>query len=244
MVDIHSHILYGIKDSPKDITGSLQIAKLYEQRGFSSVVSTPHFDPGEDDFNDFISLCKERYAELKVRLKEENIHLSVIPGAEVMVSPGLLELKDAQRLCFAGTSYMLIELPSDSFPQYTRSVLFWLGLQNIKPILAHPERNTEMWMTANRYQELIDTEILIQLDALSFVGEKPSRRAAHSFFRDGAVTFIATDAHQPADFDCFDKAIAVVEKKYGPEALQRIWNNSLKVLTDSEDFDKVGYPLE
>lgn len=234
MVDLHSHILYGIKDSPTDIGLSVEIARQYAQRGFSHVVSTPHFNPEKDSIDAFVSLCAEKYAELKSRLVAESIDLHVIPGAEVVMSPEIVELENIAKLCIANTPYLLVELPWDDFPRCTRSVLFWLGLQKITPILAHPERNREIWMLTNRYRELIDTEVLLQIDIPSFIGSKQSRKAIEHFFYNGAVTFVATDIHHPDDFSTIDKAIAAAEKRYGCDEMERIWNNSSGIIESSQ----------
>jgi protein-tyrosine phosphatase len=46
MIDLHCHILPGIDDGPKTLTESLEMARIFEQAGYSHVVATPHAVPG------------------------------------------------------------------------------------------------------------------------------------------------------------------------------------------------------
>ena len=43
MIDIHSHILYGIDDGSKTIEESILILKKCEQEGMKKIVLTPHY---------------------------------------------------------------------------------------------------------------------------------------------------------------------------------------------------------
>ena len=42
MIDIHCHILPGIDDGPKDLEGSLEMARAAVSAGITTVVATPH----------------------------------------------------------------------------------------------------------------------------------------------------------------------------------------------------------
>jgi len=42
MIDIHSHILYGLDDGAKDLAGSIEMARQAVAEGITSVIATPH----------------------------------------------------------------------------------------------------------------------------------------------------------------------------------------------------------
>jgi len=46
MIDLHSHILFGIDDGPKTIEESLQMCRIGYQDGIRTIVATPHILPG------------------------------------------------------------------------------------------------------------------------------------------------------------------------------------------------------
>jgi protein-tyrosine phosphatase len=230
MVDIHSHILYGIFDSPPSIDISIEIARQYVDHGFTHVVSTPHFNPASTDIAAFKAECDAKYRELNERLLQHGLSLSIIPGAEVMLSPDLAEIDDIKYLCIENTNYLLVEFPWRHYPLWAERVLFELGFKSVIPILAHPERNDEIFKNYAKFLKLIDSGLLTQINAISlFSGD--TKRRIRQLFSDHAVSFIATDTHRPGDrMSCFGKAISVLEKKYGTAETKRIVENSAAVL--------------
>lgn len=45
MIDLHCHVLPGIDDGPKDIDGSLELARAAHAAGIRRIVATPHVSP-------------------------------------------------------------------------------------------------------------------------------------------------------------------------------------------------------
>jgi len=45
MIDLHSHILFGIDDGAKDINMSLEMARLAVADGTTHIACTPHIMP-------------------------------------------------------------------------------------------------------------------------------------------------------------------------------------------------------
>lgn len=233
MVDIHSHILHGIADSPADIMISLEIARQYEESGFTHVVSTPHFNPVKDNIEKFISDCEEKYAALNKLISDKGICLTLIPGAEVILCSDLLNIKDIDKLSIGSSKYLLVEFPWNAFPVSARSILYSLELQGFIPILAHPEKNYEIRAQIDRFIDLTETGLLIQIDAESLVKDKRSKKAADIFFRKNVVSFIATDVHRPGEcFINFENAIKAAGRKYGSENIRKLLNNSSIIINN------------
>jgi len=46
VIDLHSHILFGIDDGPKVIEESIQMCRIGYQDGIRTIVATPHIQPG------------------------------------------------------------------------------------------------------------------------------------------------------------------------------------------------------
>ena len=232
MVDIHSHILYGIQDSPKNIELSIEIARQYISCGFMYVVSTPHYNPALLDIDKFHIECEYKLNELNERLNQEELLLSIVPGAEVMLSPELLEIQNINNLCIKDTNYMLIEFPWRYYPIWSEHVLFELELRNIIPILAHPERNDEIFNNYDRFIQLIDSGLITQINAASLFSANTKRRV-RKLLEDNAVSFIATDTHKPDErLSCFNKAIKILDRKIGTLRTKNIIQNSSLVLTN------------
>lgn len=231
MIDIHSHILHGIADSPPDIHVSLEIAKLYQHFGFTHVVSTPHYNPAKEDVDTFLKVCNSKYFELKQILK--NLKLTILPGAEVMLCPELLNVHDLSSLCLNHSRYMLVEFPWDQFPSWAHHILFEIGLRGIVPILAHPERNNQIYKNFARFQELIESGLLIQINGCNILSKGKQKQMVKRLFSINAVTLIASDIHAPdTRLSKFKKAISIAKKNYGTAQISKILNNAEMVIRD------------
>jgi protein-tyrosine phosphatase len=116
MIDLHCHILPGIDDGPKTLYESLEMARIFEQAGYSHVVATPHAVPGTTWMPEPEEIRKQ-LAELNQAIVNEGINLKILPGMEIALDPLISELVDkGQVQTLAGTSYILIEPPFQRLP--------------------------------------------------------------------------------------------------------------------------------
>lgn len=227
MVDIHSHILHNVFDSPTSIDISLKMAKQYVNHGFTHIVSTPHFNPLDETIESFLLKCDHLYYEFNKLLQSHRVNLKIIRGAEVMLYPELINMRDISRLCVEGTSYMLVELPWNQFPLWSSDVLFQLELNDIVPILAHPERNKEIFRHYGLFTKLVNSGLLTQINAISIFKRDFRKKMIRWLFSDNAVSFIATDCHMPDErIEKFNKAIRILKRRYGKNRIARIINES------------------
>lgn len=52
MIDIHSHILYGVDDGAEDFIDSREMLRIAEESGVTDIIATPHCYPGMyDNYN-------------------------------------------------------------------------------------------------------------------------------------------------------------------------------------------------
>ncbi len=102
----------------------------------------------------------------------------------------LLTLNDSGR-------YLLLELPSSLIPTYTSRVIYELLLQDVIPIIAHPERNSGFVKEPSLLYDLIARGSLSQVTAGSLTGlfGSAATAAAQLFLEHGCAHFIASDAH-------------------------------------------------
>ena len=114
MVDLHCHILPGVDDGSPDIATSLEMARVAVADGIDTIVATPHvLSP------DLLPATQIRAVteELNAALRQHEIKLMVLPGAEVEMQPGLPELLRAGQLMTLGdkSGHLLIEPPLSVF---------------------------------------------------------------------------------------------------------------------------------
>lgn len=150
MIDIHSHIIFGIDDGSKDEAMSLKMLQKAVASGTTSIFATSHLlqaaqNPAWQDFY----VGAERLRQLA---SEHNLPLAIYSGCEVFMDWDLLDIiaengsfcLNGENFAAARTSYILVELPMYFIPNYADDFWYELRLKGVVPILAHPERYNEL----------------------------------------------------------------------------------------------------
>ncbi len=197
-VDIHSHILPGIDDGPKNMDKALEMVRFAWKNGTESIIATPHFMHGVSEYEinrqDIDNVCYK----LMGKVREEGIRIKIYPGSEVFITPNLPELLKKNVIHTLNNSlYVLVELPVSSIPLYFKDVLFRLMINDYIPVLAHPERNLKVVKKPEIIREYVENGMLVQINSSSLKGlhQKNVKRAAVKLLKLGLVHFVASDAH-------------------------------------------------
>ncbi len=196
MIDLHCHILDGLDDGPATLDESLAIAKQAAADSIKAIVATPHVCNGV--YFGSAELIAQKVVALNAELGKANIPLTVYPGAEVQLVPGLTELLRSGEVCTINNSrYVLIELPPTFLPETTKDEFFSLRVNGYIPILAHPERHPRVKSDLGYLEELVQMGTLCQLTAQSLTGEfgKTAQAAAEKMVESGMAHILATDSH-------------------------------------------------
>jgi protein-tyrosine phosphatase len=198
VVDLHSHILAGIDDGARSLEESVEIARDAVRDGTTVMAATPHV---RDDFLTDAATMERRVLELNEILREKEIELRVLGGAEIAI-PNLQALgdDDLRRFGLGGNPhYLLVEFPYFSWPLSLESEIWTLKLRGIKTVLAHPERNPHVQDAPERIDSFVEAGALVQLTAASVDGRlgRRCRKAARELIAAGRAHLIASDAHWP-----------------------------------------------
>lgn len=196
-IDMHTHILPELDDGPKDMAGSIAIARCYEKVGIKTVVATPHFLPGTA-----WAPAKERVLEsmqvLQSNLEHANIDLKVVAGMEIAYHKKLEERILAEIVLPLGRSgYFLIEPSFQGEQDGLLASLQSLLNKGRKLILAHPERAEMFQRMPQVLKKYVAQGLRIQVNAgslLGYFGEK-SKAAAELLRQGDCIHLIASDAH-------------------------------------------------
>lgn len=197
MIDIHFHCLPGVDDGPQTWDEAVELCRAAAAEGTTTIVATPHVlrDPwlNEDPIE------RDR---LLVRL---NALLggkpAVVPGCEFFFSSDVIELWErggaGPLIGLNRGACLLLEFPSYGVPPVAESLLHELSIINVTPIIAHPERNSELAANPGRLASLVARGALVQITAGSLLGEfeRTALAAAEAFFAAGLVHLVASDAH-------------------------------------------------
>jgi protein-tyrosine phosphatase len=194
VLDLHAHILPGIDDGPRDVQGSVEMARAAVAAGLTTMAATPHID---HTFMVDPRSVPGMVAELRKRLAAEDVRLDVVQGGELALHR-LLELDDEQ---LAGISlgrgrHLLVEPPFASPVPALEKLVFTLQSRGHGVLLAHPERCAAT-ADVDRAATLVERGALIQVTAGSLLGQFGGtvRRTALEMLARGLVHVLASDAH-------------------------------------------------
>ncbi|AJY74557.1 tyrosine-protein phosphatase [Paenibacillus beijingensis] len=197
MIDMHTHILPGVDDGAEDWEQAEALARAAAAEGITDIIATPHHEDGK-----FWNPHEEvlgHVQQLNARLQEAGIAIRIHKGQEIRVHKELLaNLEKRELATLAGTSYLLLEMPSGEIPKQMGDLIYELNLMNLRPVIAHPERNAEVVRSPDKLQELIDIGAYGQVTTHSLLGGfgRGIEKAAWSLCRNGLIHLVSSDAHQ------------------------------------------------
>lgn len=203
MIDLHCHLLPGVDDGAETLEQALTLARIAVDDGIRTAVLTPHVHPGR--YDNIRSNLLGRLAAFQVELKKNGIPLEVRLGGEVRLCIEVLDLVQEGEVpflgCVGGYHIMLLELPHQVVPVGTLQLVERLMGMNIRPLIAHPERNKAIMAQPERMGAFVDAGCWLQLTAGALTGQfgAAARATAFNLLEQGWVHVMATDAHNQRD---------------------------------------------
>lgn len=244
MIDLHSHILPGIDDGAADEDQALEMARQAVAEGVTIQACTPHIYPGvyPNTGPDILA----RVAWFQSLLDYEQIPLRVVAGADVHISPDLVQrIRSGEVLTLAGTRYILIEPPHHVVPPRMEEIFFNLQVAGYQPILTHPERMSWIEHRYDLITILAKSGVWMQLTTGALTGKFGSRAAYWSerMLGEGLVQIVATDAHDPVHRRPeWTDAIEVLRQFVGEEETRRIVHERPAAILANSPPEQVNMP--
>ena len=213
MIDIHSHILYGIDDGAKTLEESMAILKQMHDLGFTKIIATPHYMENTEYVADN-KKKKEIVSELKEKLKKENIDLELYLGNEVYIFEDIIEkVREQAIFTLNQTNYLLLEIPLLEHMHADLDILFELISNGVHIVLAHPERYVIFQKNPELIDKYTDMGILLQGNYESFNGKygKKCEKLAKQLLKQHRYFTISSDVHK--ETSSFFKNFPKIQKK-------------------------------
>ena len=238
MIDFHNHILPNVDDGSDSVETSLSMLRSAAKQGITDVVNTVHYQhPKVDGLEINYETIERKTKELQINLNNHNIPIKLHIGAEVFYLPNLLELKNDPLATFGNGKYMLIEFQPHNIPNSHKKIFFDLKMQNVTPIIAHPERYRAVQNDFDLVSHWLDAGCLIQVDAGSVLGlfGKSAYNAANMIIKKGYCQILGSDAHdnKKRGFVLLD-AYQKVKNWIGKNADCLVKNNPEKILNGEQ----------
>lgn len=198
MIDMHSHVLPIVDDGSQDLQESLEMIEQSAESGVKILVVTPHANQRGRFENYYGNDLKQKYRLLKKSVEDAGINIRLVFGMEIYASPDLYDLLKNGMLCGLNCSdYYLVE-----FPFHAPLGLMYESITSIfraggTPVIAHPERYTEIQRTPDILYEWIQEGVCTQVNKGSIFGSfgSAAKRAAGFMYEYDLVTCVGSDAH-------------------------------------------------
>jgi protein-tyrosine phosphatase len=238
LVDLHSHILWGIDDGCETPAETLAAARLLVDLGFSESAPSPHAVAGLPSGDP--ARAAARLEDVKALLAAERIPLALHRNAENRLDADFLARADGDGRRGIGPSqrWVLVEVPFDGAVPALPDLVFRLRRKGVLPLFAHPERCAE-FERPGRAAEVVRLGAALQLNvgALAGVYGKGPRRTAERLLDEGLYAVAATDLHR-ADgaHEWLDEALAALERRAGAVALERLMSVHPRLILAGEEL--------
>lgn len=198
MVDLHSHVLFGIDDGAQSIEQSIEILKRAYDSGIRKMMATPHFTIGED-VEEFIEKRNRRLERLREAVRAEGIALELKAGAEVYITDELFNEDKLDLLLFEGGRVMLSEFKYHSLkPEIFLGYVDEIKARGINVLVAHPERYSYLMNNARLLEALLERGVFLQVNAISLFEDSEEGEFARFLVKNNLANVIASDIHHPS----------------------------------------------
>ena len=234
MIDIHSHILYGIDDGSKTLEDSIKILDSAYENGVTKIFVTPHYIE-ESKYMCPNNVKKKILNELK-KIYSGKIDLYI--GNEIYVNDNIDKyIKNGEISTLGDSKYLLIELPVYNEYPGLEDYLFRLRDMSYKIIIAHPERYYYFKNNFKKLLEMCKQGIYFQGNYMSLydVYGKDAKNLFIKILKHRCYSFMASDIHSSEQkyykkvADAKKRITFLTDKAY----TERIFNsNAAKIMTD------------
>jgi protein-tyrosine phosphatase len=193
LVDIHSHVLFGLDDGARTIEDSIAMVRMAAEQGTTDLVATPHADL---EYRYDPDLIADRRGQLEaacggcLRLYTGcDFHLTFDNIQDAIAHP--------RKYTINQRNYLLVEFSDLLIFKNTAEIFGQLADAGMIPIVTHPERNGLLRQRVEEIARWVEQGAYVQVTAQSLTGGFGRRAQDFSklLLDRRLVHIIASDGH-------------------------------------------------
>ena len=242
MIDVHSHIIFGVDDGAKEIEQSIAMIQEAKEVGFDTIIVTPHY------MEEYYECDKNVIAEKRKQIQEKMpIDVQILQGNEIYITNRINELLEEKATTLNESRYVLFELPINAEPLNITEVVYQILEQNRVPILAHPERYPYIQKNPNKLIPLIEDGVLMQCNYGSILGiyGKEPKETMKKLLEHQMVHLLGSDTHRPNTiYPRIPQAIEEVDAIIGEEQRKIFTTVYPKAVIENTVIEDMETPIE
>jgi len=234
VIDIHAHILPALDDGAQSIEQSIDMLLLSKKQGVDIIVATPHFHAGRLNPAEFLAKRGEAYNALMDEINSRALDVPQITlGAELALSPDILQYTDFCGLTINNSRYIMLEMPYTTWQNWNYDVVMTIiNKHNLIPVMAHIERFAALFGDFSKIESLVNMDVLVQVNARS-LSEHRFKKIINSLVKKNKFNLLGSDCHNTTTRRSeMDRAMREIAKRYSPSLLQDIHTYSNNVIND------------
>lgn len=235
MIDIHSHLIYGVDDGSFSMEESIKMLSAASKLGIETIIATPHYQ--KQLYENAVLI--DNFKRLAEAAAERRIDLRL--GSELYANEDLIGyIRRKRKKSKFKAQYLMIEIPFVSGSEDAKKILKRLLTYQVKIIIAHPERNLRLMNEMKSFVDFTKVfNISLQVDAGSIAGSYGLKVKDHAkkLINLGRVDFMASNAHNSYDYaKVYGKAVETVYKWCSTEDAIRLLKQNANLILARKPF--------
>ncbi len=237
LADIHCHILPYVDDGAEHMEETEQLLRSEAEQGVRLVCATPHHRHRMFESTD--ETVFKQVERVHTFLESSGLPLQLCVGREYYCDDFFLKRMQQRPLVTMGDgNAVLMEFSSRYTVDDISSYILRAEQEGYQPLVAHVERYPAMGGNPANAEKLIEVGAKLQVNAGSVLGREglSQKRFAWKLIKQGLVSVIASDAHDPEyRRPELGACAAKVERKMGEAYAKEVfWVNPLTILSQKD----------
>ncbi|MGD9569980.1 MAG: tyrosine-protein phosphatase [Sedimentibacter sp.] len=246
MIDMHTHILFGVDDGAKTPDDSLALIKDEINKGVNQIILTPHYNKRHSDLN--IEKITENFNILKESILQENLEIELFLGSEVYLDFNYYDtIWKEPIITLADSDYVLIEFSMTDIPKNIPEICYEIRLKGLIPIIAHVERYDILYDNSQLIKDILNEGAHFQVNATTVINKegRGSYKFANYLLKNELVSFVASDVHNIESRAFYlDKAYSIVNKICSHNYAEKIFNENQENIIMNKYFDSPKFDIK